>query len=132
MFRRRCWSPRMPPHVDSTTMLIAQLHGAEIGGPRFNVQCQAAQPGLELAGWQAACWVMGGRGGAVKGPPWTCMWLLVCASAACLRSNNGSDGTVNWVNWRAGQASPRATAEVTDGWVGPAVHAPNLPCRRAG
>lgn len=70
--------------MDSTTMLIAQLHGAEIGGPRFNVQCQAAQAGLELAGWQAASWVLGGRG-AAKGPPWTCMWLLACASAARLR-----------------------------------------------
>lgn len=44
--------PRIP-HVDSTTMLIAQLHGAEIGGPRFNVQCQAAQAqlGSSWLGW---------------------------------------------------------------------------------
>lgn len=70
--------PRIP-HVDSTTMLIAQLHGAEIGGPRFNVQCQALRhskppAGLELAGL-----------GGTQGPPRTCMWLLACASAARIR-----------------------------------------------
>lgn len=41
-------APRIP-HVDSTTMLIARLHGAEIGGPRFNVQCWAPQAQLGLS-----------------------------------------------------------------------------------
>lgn len=140
--------PRIP-HVESTTILIAQRARAEIGGPRFNVPYTLLGP-LALQAQLGMSWLAAPGPGVAQGPPWTCMWPL--AAAMCIRFHvtgkgctldrlerlNGYcervDGLTDWLAGSPGspQKLPPESQEFPGGGcVGPAVQH-LAPCRLAG